>query len=175
MLEQVILVDDNDNSIGTEEKQKAHQLALCHRAFSVFVLRRVGASFKILLQQRQLDKYHCGGLWTNTACGHPRPEEDIITAGERRLEEEMGFKVQLKEVGQFHYIANFANGLTENEIDHVLVGFYAHEPIQVDAAEVAHYVWQSIEDIKHDFNLHPEQYTPWFMQALKLVENSGLL
>jgi len=174
-IENVILVDEHDQSIGEEEKQKAHELALCHRAFSVFVFRHLADKTEVLLQQRQLDKYHCGGLWTNTACGHPRPNETVVQAGERRLKEEMGFAVALKEVGIFHYVAQFDNGLTENEIDHVLVGFYDNESIQPDAAEVADYAWIDLEQLKLDVEKNASQYTPWFMLAFEQIEASGLL
>ncbi len=76
-----------------------------------------------MLQQRHPEKYHSGGLWTNTCCSHPRPDEDILTAGERRLFEETGLKIPLKRVGEFHYTATVGNQLIENEYDHVLIGF----------------------------------------------------
>ena len=105
MIEQVILVDENDNAIGSQEKIKAHELAQRHRAFSVFIYRKTNNETEILLQKRNAEKYHCGGLWTNSTCGHPRPNEETVTAGQRRLFEEMGIKATLEEIGVFEYIA----------------------------------------------------------------------
>src|SRR5689334_15327319 len=120
--EQVILVDENDNPIGSAEKLAAHeQGGQRHRAFSVFIFRKRD-ELEVLLQQRASHKYHCPDLWTNTCCSHPQPGETITQAGERRLQEEMGIATPLTWVGKFHYIAHFDNGLSENEIDHVLVG-----------------------------------------------------
>lgn len=167
--EHVILVDENDNPTGVAEKLQAHQDNLCHRAFSVFVFRKAPTPL-LLLQQRADNKYHSGGLWTNTCCSHPRPGEGIIEAGERRLQEEMGLCVSLKSHGSFHYIAHFDNGLVENEIDHVLVGFTSQEEIDLNPAEAKDYRWISLTDLKEDLWRHPDDYTPWFERALGLVE-----
>src|SRR3989344_7340032 len=121
MKDYIILVDENDNQIGIEEKIKAHLDGKLHRAFSIFVFNNKG---ELLIQQRALDKYHSAGLWTNTCCSHPKPEEQIIEAGHRRLKEEMEFDCELNEAFSFKYKAVFDNGLTENEYDHVLIGYY---------------------------------------------------
>lgn len=166
--EQVILVDEKDNAIGTCEKLAAHQQNLRHRAFSVFVYR-TKPHFAILLQQRAHDKYHCGNLWTNTCCSHPRPNEEIIAAGERRLQEEMGISVKLLSLGWFHYIAPFSNGLTENENDYVLVGNYENEEIYPDATEVQNYRWITLSELQSEIAKEPEKFTPWLSLALPLV------
>lgn len=168
--EKVILVDQNDGAIGTEEKIMAHKKALCHRAFSVFVFRKAHRQIELLIQRREKNKYHCGGLWTNTVCGHPRKEEQTIDAASRRLKEEMGFVVDLKEVGKFHYIAELDHGLTENEIDHVFVGFYHQEKIEPNPKEIDDYRWVLLDDLKKDLLKRANQYTPWFKQALDLVQ-----
>src|SRR5689334_9028970 len=121
MVTQVILVDEQDNPLGFAEKLTAHQQGLCHRAFSVFVLRK-NPEWEILLQQRAQDKYHSPNLWTNTCCSHPLPGETIQSAAERRLKEECGISLPLTIIGRFHYIAELDNGLTENEVDYVLLG-----------------------------------------------------
>ena len=123
--EYVILVDQTDQEIGIAEKLAAHLENRCHRAFSIFIFRYLNhpeQSPELLLQQRAFDKYHSGGLWTNTCCSHPRPGEAVLAAGERRLQEEFGIPASLRALGWFHYIAKFDNGLTENEVDHVLLG-----------------------------------------------------
>lgn len=166
----VILVDKNDKPIGTAEKMRAHQEGSLHRAFSVFILDHSKKPITVLLQQRHPDKYHAGSLWTNTCCSHPEPKETVQQAGERRLKEELGFTVPLTEIGVFTYRAEFANGLIEHEIDHVLVGEY-DETISIHAnpKEIINTRWLSLAEAKKEAELHPEKYTPWFLQALNMV------
>lgn len=166
----IVLVDENDNPIGVEEKQLVHEKGLLHRAFSVFVFyHKDGEEPELLLQQRQADKYHCANLWTNTCCSHPLPIEDIIAAGERRLFEEMGMKVELTRVGGFHYITKFDNGLTENEMDHVLTGFSNTKEVNFNEIEVQAIAWVPISALLDDLIKQPKKYTPWFASALEIA------
>lgn len=167
--EHVILVDNQDREIGVAEKLEAHRNNLCHRAFSVFILRNQ-PELQILLQKRAALKYHSPNLWTNTCCSHPRPGEDIIAAGQRRLFEEIGINVPLSSLGWFHYIAHFENGLVENEIDYVLVGFINHDAIAPNPAEVQSTRWINLPELENELAKHPEQFTPWFLQALAMVK-----
>ena len=159
MEEQVILVDEQDNPIGLMPKLEAHQKAVLHRAFSVFILNVKG---ELMLQQRAKHKYHSPGLWTNTCCSHQRQGETNIQAGIRRLQEEMGFTTDLKEIISFIYKAPFDNGLTEHEFDHVLIGYYEDSPI-INHDEVADWKWMPLEDVKNDIDTYPELYTVWFV------------
>jgi len=163
MKEQVILVDQQDNPIGLMEKIEAHEKALLHRAFSVFVFNDKN---ELMLQQRAAEKYHSPLLWTNTCCSHQRDGESNIEAGKRRLQEEMGFSCELKEVFSFIYKAPFDNGLTEHEYDHVMIGRFNDEPI-VNPEEVASYKWMPLEEVKNDIENHPEEYTAWFKIIFK--------
>lgn len=156
--ELVILVDEQDNEIGLMPKMEAHQKAVLHRAFSVFVLNDKN---EVMLQQRALGKYHSPGLWTNTCCSHQRQGETNIEAGTRRLQEEMGFTVSLKETVSFIYKAPFDNGLTEHELDHVMVGYSNEEPV-INPEEVASWKWMPISDVKEDIENRPDLYTAWF-------------
>lgn len=156
--ELVILVDEQDNQIGLMPKMEAHEKAILHRAFSVFIFNDKN---ELMLQQRALHKYHSPGLWTNTCCSHQREGEDNIAAGTRRLQEEMGFVVPLKETTSFIYKAPFDNGLTEHELDHILVGTYEGEPV-INEDEVAAWKWMPLESVKNDIQDHPEEYTAWF-------------
>src|SRR4051812_29121136 len=122
----VILVDDNDREVGVMEKMEAHRRGLLHRAFSIFIFNSRG---ELLLQKRALSKYHSGGLWTNTCCGHPMPGENIETAANRRLNEEMGINCVLNNIFQFHYNVLLDHAMTENEIDHVLFGICENNPV----------------------------------------------
>lgn len=163
MKEEVILVNENDEQLGLMEKMEAHQKARLHRAFSVFVFNNKG---ELMLQQRALDKYHSPGLWTNTCCSHQRNGESNLQAGKRRLQEEMGFDCSLRELFSFVYKAPFDNGLTEHELDHVMVGHYDRDPV-INPAEVAAFKWMPMEDIKKDILEQPERYTEWFKIIFK--------
>jgi len=156
--EHVILVDENDRQIGVMPKLEAHQKAVLHRAFSVFVFNN---NKELMLQQRAMHKYHSPGLWTNTCCSHQRDGETNIEAGKRRLQEEMGFVTNLEETISFIYKAPFDNGLTEHEFDHVLVGYYNKEP-NINSEEVADWKWMTLDAVKKDMDIHPESYTVWF-------------
>lgn len=156
--EHVILVNENDEKIGLMPKLEAHEKALLHRAFSVFIFN---SDNELMLQQRALHKYHSPGLWTNTCCSHQRDGESNLEAGKRRLQEEMGFTTDLKEVTSFIYKAPFDNGLTEHEYDHVMTGFYTKAP-EINLDEVADWKWMKLEDVKVDIALNPDEYTAWF-------------
>ncbi|MCL6220809.1 isopentenyl-diphosphate Delta-isomerase [Zunongwangia pacifica] len=156
--DQVILVNEQDEQIGLMEKIEAHEKALLHRAFSVFVFNKKG---ELMLQQRALTKYHTPGLWTNTCCSHQREGETNVEAGKRRLLEEMGFTTDLKDTISFIYKAPFENGLTEHEYDHILVGQYDEDP-KPNPEEVNAWKWVSLEQVKEDMKRNPEVYTEWF-------------
>lgn len=156
--EQVILVNENNEQIGTMAKMEAHEKAVLHRAFSVFITNDNG---EIMLQQRAASKYHSPLLWTNTCCSHQRVGETNIEAGKRRLQEEMGFMAELKELFSFIYKAPFDNGLTEHELDHVMIGSFNAEP-NINLDEVEAWKWMSPEAIKEDIASNPQEYTAWF-------------
>ena len=156
--EQVILVNEKDEQIGVMPKMEAHEKAVLHRAFSVFVMNNKGET---MLQQRAAHKYHSPLLWTNTCCSHQRVGESNIEAGKRRLQEEMGFVTELKELCSFIYKAPFDNGLTEHELDHVMIGDYNELP-DINKAEVADWKWMKPADVKTDIADNPKTYTAWF-------------
>jgi isopentenyl-diphosphate delta-isomerase len=162
MEELVILVDERDRERGTAAKLAVHRSGQLHRAFSVFVFDAAG---RLLLQRRAGAKYHSGGLWTNTCCGHPRPGEDVVSAAERRLKEEMGFGAPLKQVGAFTYRADVGSGLVEHELDHVLVGAFDGEPAPAPG-EVDAWRWLAPQSVLAACAAHPARYTPWLAEAL---------
>ncbi len=165
MKEKVILVDKMDNEVGTEEKMAAHEKALLHRAFSIFIFNDRD---EMLLQQRAKTKYHSPGLWTNTCCSHPRPGESYEEATHRRLVEEMGFDVPLVEKCHFIYKVPVGNGLTEHEYDRVFWGNYNEAP-KVNPEEVDDWKYIHIERVKQNMEDHPDNYTEWFKIAFKRV------
>lgn len=171
--EYVVLVDAGNHAIGLAEKIFSHRNNLLHRAFSIFVFRQ-GTQTELLLQQRALGKYHSPGLWTNTCCSHPRAGETIIAAGERRLYEELGIKTSLRDLGWFHYNAHFSNGLSENEIDHVLIGnIPADLHFEPNPAETHAVRWITIPELEAELLANPKNFTPWLSQALSLVKATG--
>jgi isopentenyl-diphosphate Delta-isomerase len=147
--ELVVLVDEHDNEIGFAEKLEAHQKALLHRAFSVFIFNSNG---ELLLQQRAKSKY-------------PRPNELVLDAAKRRLDEEMGLVLELEKKFDFIYKTPFDNDLTEHEFDHVFVGYTDNAPV-INRDEVENYKWKSIEEIKTDLILFPNSFTSWFKIAI---------
>ena len=160
----VVLVDENDQVLGTMEKLKAHQEGKLHRAFSVIIFNDKG---EMLIHKRASDKYHCGGMWTNACCSHPRIDEDTKDAALRRMQEEMGFTTSIDYIGKFIYRTEFENGLTEHELDHVFVGKFNGKPIP-NPEEVEDYRYIAIDELKKEIKSLPEQYTVWFK---KIVED----
>lgn len=166
IVSEVVLVNEQDEEIGTMEKMAAHREAYLHRAFSIFIFNTRG---EMLLQQRSPDKYHSGGLWTNACCSHPLPGEDTIQAANRRLREEMGFETPLEKIFDFTYRSEFNNGLTEYEFDHVFTGFY-DGIVRPDRSEVQNYLYMSLKDIQTALINHAGLYTAWFHIAFPMVE-----
>jgi isopentenyl-diphosphate Delta-isomerase len=163
----VILVDSNDNAIGTMEKMEAHHKGLLHRAFSVLLFNSEG---KVLIQKRASSKYHSAGLWTNTCCSHPQPGEKIEDAARRRLNEEMGIDVHTKFAFKFIYKAALDHQLTEHELDHVFTGTYDGEP-KINHNEVEDWKYADLRWLKKDIVENPGRYTYWF----KLIVNDPKL
>lgn len=161
----MIIINANGGAIGTMDKMAAHRLGILHRAFSVFIFNGKG---QLLLQQRALDKYHSGGLWTNTCCSHPKLGEFTLDAAHRRLKEEMGMDCELTELFQFSYRHEFENGLTENEYDHVFMGISDALPLP-DPAEVAGFRYMDTDLLLFDLFEQPDQYTAWFKICLEKV------
>jgi len=170
MEERVILVNENDEAIGALEKMEAHLCPRLHRAFSVCLFNKQG---EMLLQKRALHKYHCGGLWTNTCCSHPRVGEETINAAKRRLVEEMGIITDLTEVFNFTYQAEFDNGLFEYEFDHVFFGTFTGDPL-INPEEVEDWKYLSLNEIETEFLENPEKYTPWFKLIVTKIRELNL-
>lgn len=162
-MNKVILVNNKNEIIGTEEKLKAHKEGLLHRAFSIFIFNDKN---ELMLQRRALEKYHNGGIWTNTVCSHPQPEETYQQAVHRRLKEEMRFDCELKKKSCFIYKAKFDNGLTEHEYDCVFVGNYNNEP-KLNPEEAMDWKWISLPNLKNEIKINPKNYTFWMKEILR--------
>jgi|SRR5690606_1404676 isopentenyl-diphosphate delta-isomerase len=165
-MEHVILVDENDSPIGTMEKLEAHQKGVLHRAFSVLLFNSKG---ELLIQKRSGNKYHSAGLWTNTCCSHPRPDETLTDAAKRRLREEMGIDVAVKPLYSFIYKVNLDKGLIEHELDHVLIGHFDGRP-ELNNNEVSDWRYASIPQLKKEIQENPDNFTHWFKLILNHPE-----
>jgi len=157
-MEKIILVDEFDIEIGTMEKMEAHRRGVLHRAFSVMLFNSNG---ELLLQKRARNKYHSGGLWTNTCCSHPLPQETIEEAAKRRLKQEMGIDLQPTFAFKFIYKSNLDKNLIEHEYDHVFTGVFDGIP-EINEDEVEDWKFMDLESLRKDINLFPDTYTAWF-------------
>jgi isopentenyl-diphosphate delta-isomerase len=166
-MQEVILVNELDEPTGSMEKMEAHEKALLHRAFSVFLFNKKG---EMLLQKRAASKYHSPSLWTNACCSHPMPGEGTEQAALRRLEEELGFTTSINKAFHFTYKAVFDNGLTEHEFDHVFVGEYEGVMI-LNTEEVSDVCYKPMADIKTEIEHKAGDYTEWFKIAFPLLED----
>ncbi len=161
----IALVNENDEITGYQNKLVIHQLGLMHRAFSIFIFN---SENKILLQRRALQKYHSGGLWTNTCCSHLVKGEKFEQTVQRRLQEEMGFNCGLEHIFSFRYCAALNNGLIENELDHVYIGHFKGIP-NPDSSEVWEWKWKDLIEINNDLIMNKDKYTYWFNIAFQKV------
>ncbi|WP_263787368.1 isopentenyl-diphosphate Delta-isomerase [Salinibacter grassmerensis] len=159
----VVLVNEDDRPLGTADKLEAHAEGWLHRAFSVFVFDPTG---RLLLQRRTGDKYHSGGLWSNTCCSHPRPEEAPVDAAHRRLPEELGFTAPLTPAFQDRYELSVGDNLVEHEHNHVFIGTADAPHIRPSADEVDDWAWISPSALRDDVVARPHRYTAWFRHLL---------
>lgn len=169
----VTLTDEKGAALGEMEIIAAHTNGgTLHRAISVYVFD--ASKTMLLLQQRSEEKLLFAGLWANTCCSHPFPEESAKAAGERRLMEEMNFGCSLTEGPAFVYRADDPNGKgTEHEYDIILTGISDPTmPIEPNPKEVADWKWVEIDELKADMKEHPENYAPWFHLGLPKVLTS---
>ncbi|MFZ3074095.1 MAG: isopentenyl-diphosphate Delta-isomerase [Minisyncoccales bacterium] len=165
MVDDILLVDEDNNPIGTGEKMDVHKRGLLHRAFSILIYN---TKREMLLQRRAASKYTCPGLWSNACCSHPRPGEHLIMAAKRRLKEEMGISTPLKEAGvEFIYKVKVGD-LTEYEYDHLLYGIFDGEP-KINPDEAGKWKWAAFDDLRRDMKANPDNYTPW----LRLIISQG--
>lgn len=163
---EVVLVDASGNPIGHQEKVMAHRLGQLHLAVSVFVF---DDAKRLLLQRRADSKYHSGGLWSNTACTHPRPSEPVLDAARRCLRDEMGIACDLRRGGQLTYRRAVGNGLVEHEYDILFTGVFEGDP-HPNPAEASDWRWQSAAEARRDAEVNPDAYSAWFAAAFDRLE-----
>jgi isopentenyl-diphosphate Delta-isomerase len=163
MDDELILVDKNDINIGNLNKIKVHKMGKLHRAFSIFIFNSNG---ELLIQRRAMDKYHSGGLWSNTCCSHPKKNESLNEACHRRLKEEMGFDCRLYKIFDFIYKTKLNEGFYEHEFDHVFIGKH-NGKIKPNAYEVMDFKWVDLSSLKEDIIENPSNYSIWFKIIIK--------
>lgn len=164
---EVILVDINDNSIGIKEKYSAHKKPLLHRAFSIFLYND---NNEILIQKRQANKYHSGGLWSNACCSHPRIGETLEESTKDRLMDEIGVVTPVEEIFSFVYMSKYAEDLYEYEYDHVFLGKY-NGKINLNMEEASEVKWIGLEELSNELVYEPQKYATWFIiSAPRVIE-----
>ena len=154
----ILLVNEKDEVLGTMNKLLVHQKGLLHRAFSIIL---VNDQNQMLIQQRQKNKYHSGGLWSNACCSHPQIDEETIKAANRRLNEELNMSCSLKPIFSFSYRIELDNGLIENEFDHVFIGRTNHTP-NFNKNEILNVKWIDINHLREKIKKEPNKFTFWF-------------
>lgn len=172
-MEKIILVDINDNAIGDIEKLEAHKTPKLHRAFSVFIYN----NGKLLLQKRNVNKYHSGGLWANSLCSHPRYGKTFDTSVKERAKFELGINdLKFKELFTFTYLTKFNNNLFEYELDHVLLSDYCGN-IDFNKDEIEEVKWMDLDELSKDLTFNPEKYASWFIicapRVIAYLKNSS--
>ncbi len=166
-MENVVLVNSNNKKIGVENKLIAHQRGLLHRAFSILIFN---SKKEFLLQRRADKKYHTPGLWTNTCCSHPKENENYKTAIKRRLNEEMGMKCNLEKHFSFIYKSHLSKKLIEHEHDTVFIGETNTIP-NINMDEVSDFRYISLKNLKHEININPNKFTPWFKIIINEIDS----
>lgn len=162
----VICVNEQGEVQTFEEKYKAHREKTFHRAISVMLLREKNGRKEILIQKRHPEKYHSGGLWSNTCCSHPQLSESLVEAAERCLREETNIEARLHEIGHFSYRADFDNGTSEAEYDHVFIGTWKRDLPPFNPKEMTELKWQDFDEVLNDAREKPSKYTAWFPGVL---------
>lgn len=182
MAENCIVLDYNDNQIGSGTKKVCHLMSnidkgLLHRAFSVFLF---DSENRLLLQQRASEKITFADMWTNTCCSHPLcvdsemgstfPEaiHGVKVAAQRKLEHELGIPIgdvpleDFKFLTRIHYMAPSNGPWGEHEIDYILVAKSANVRVAANENEVRDTVYVSMEELVEMFKDPKLVFTPWF-------------
>jgi len=167
-MECILLVNERDEEFGFADKLEVHKKGLLHRAFSIIIMN---AKNRILIQRRAIDKYHSGGLWSNSCCSHQKNGENLEKAIHARLIYELGFDCKLKKILKFKYLTKFENGLIEHEIDHVFIGHFNGTP-RPNYSEVADVKWVDYNTLVKDIQSFPEKYTYWFKIVLEKLDKA---
>jgi len=167
-MELVVLVDDQNNPIGTMPKETVHtKTTPLHRGFSLFLFNAKG---ELLVTQRAVNKKTFPGVWTNTVCGHPAPDEDPVDAAKRRLKDELGIiSSDIKIISPYRYQFADANGIFENEICPILVGHADSDP-NANPDEIGGWKWVPWQDFLNEIKNNPQTYSPWCIEEAAILQ-----
>lgn len=171
----VVLVDDQGRPIGRHDRQSVHSdRTPRHLAMSCWIVREDGS---VLITRRALEKRSWPGVWTNSCCGHPRPDESIDRAVRRRVHEELG--IVLMELScllpDFSYRAVDQSGIVEDEFCPVFrATAVASADLAPDRAEVMDWTWQPPDRLRTAVRAAPYAFSPWSREQLALLGPDGL-
>ena len=171
-MEYLIVVDSNDNQIGTEEKVKCHlPNGKLHRAFTILLFSKDG---KLLLTQRSMSKMLWPGDWDGTVASHPRQSETYVSAAERRLPQEIGISCKLDYLFKFEYHVPYKNVGSENEICGTLIGIIEDpRKIKLIKNEISAIKWVNFHELLVEIKKSPGIFCPWMLVALYFLPESN--
>jgi isopentenyl-diphosphate delta-isomerase len=169
--EYLVLVDKNDNPIGSEEKVKCHlPNGKLHRAFTALLFDKSG---RLVLTRRSKEKMLWPGDWDGTVASHPREPETYVSSAERRMPEELGIKCKLDYLFKFEYHVPYKDIGSENEICGTLIGIVKDSiKFKVVEDEIDKIKWISANELLFELKSNPKTYCPWMLIALELLEKS---
>ena len=169
--EMLVLVDESDRVVGNLSKGACHDgEGVLHRAFSLFVFNREG---ELLLQQRSSGKRLWPLFWSNSCCSHPRQDETMDEAVQRRLLQELGLASNLQFLYKFQYQASYEDIGSENEFCWVYVGITDNE-VRPNPTEINDHRWVTPARLDDEMDATPEIFTPWFQMEWQRVREADL-
>ena len=171
MEEYVILVDENDNPIGKEEKVKCHlPNGKLHRAFTALIFNNEG---KLLLTKRSEGKMLWPNDWDGTVASHPRESETYASSAERRMPEEIGISCKMNYVNKFEYHVPYKDVGSENEICGTLIGTIdSFDESSMIKDEISEIKWINPDELKNELEHNRDVYCPWMIIALYFLADS---
>ena len=171
MEEYVILVDENDNPIGKEDKVKCHlPNGKLHRAFTALIFNGEG---KLLLTKRSEGKMLWPNDWDGTVASHPRESETYVTSAERRMPEEIGISCKMNYVNKFEYHVPYKDIGSENEICGTLIGTIdSFDESSMIKDEISEIKWINPDELKNELEHNRDVYCPWMVIALYFLADS---
>ena len=171
MEEYVILVDQNDNPIGKEDKVKCHlPNGKLHRAFTALIFNGEG---KLLLTKRSEGKMLWPNEWDGTVASHPRESETYVSSAERRMPEEIGIACKMNYVNKFEYHVPYKDVGSENEICGTLIGTIdSFDQSSMIKDEISEIKWINPDELKNELEQNRYVYCPWMVIALYFLADS---
>ncbi|MBO4990293.1 MAG: NUDIX domain-containing protein [Clostridia bacterium] len=171
-MNELILLNEKNDPIGYADKIKVHKKGLKHKAFSVFFYDEETDEF--LIQKRAKEKYHSGGLWSNTCCSHFYRDEEEMTSLQRCISDELGIEKaegELLRIGSFSYCSDYGQ-FKENERDFVYLQFVTRNNVSIctfSLDEIQELRWVKSQDLRKQYELNPKHFTSWFQNVFQLV------